>query len=75
MKKEDSAEETGLVSHYDAFKGFGFIRRRKGRDVFFFYDEIEDDSKELSIGDTVSFIVKVQPKGPRAYRIRRLNPY
>ncbi len=26
----------GFVTSYDSFKGFGFIRREKGKDVFFF---------------------------------------
>ena len=31
--------ESGVIHTYDAFKGFGFIRRVKGKDVFFFYDQ------------------------------------
>lgn len=68
-------QEKGVVSSYDTFKGFGFIRREKGKDVFFFYDEIVSDTKELTVGDVVSFSVEMKPKGPRAYRVSKLNPY
>lgn len=67
--------ETGIVNAYDTFKGIGFIRRKKGKDVFFFYEEISDEDKDLTIGDTVKFIVRILPKGPRAYEICKLNSY
>ena len=60
----------GVVSAYDTFKGFGFIRREKGKDVFFFYDEIEDDG--IAVGDVVVFSLRDLPKGPRAYGVRKL---
>ncbi len=63
--------EHGRVRTYDHFKGFGFIRREKGKDVFFFYDQITEDDKNLSEGDTVSFTVDDAPKGPRALEIRK----
>lgn len=75
MTIEQAAPERGIVNAYDTFKGFGFIRREKGRDVFFFYDDIEGDDKGITIGDTVSFSIKTLPKGPRAYNVKRLNPY
>lgn len=61
----------GIVKTFDLFKGIGFIRREKGKDVFFFYEEIAGDNKILSIGDTVSFLIKNMPKGPRAYSITK----
>lgn len=56
----------GRIRMYDNFKGFGFIRREKGKDVFFFYDDIEGDDRNIVEGDTVSFYVQLAPKGPRA---------
>jgi CspA family cold shock protein len=56
----------GIVRAYDSFKGFGFIRRDKGKDVFFFYDDIMHDDKVISVGDTVSFTIEIAPKGPKA---------
>ena len=65
----NSARETGVIHAYDAFKGFGFIRRKKGKDVFFFYDELPDGDIEPSEGDLVSFEVRRMSKGPRAFNI------
>lgn len=62
----------GFVNSYDSFKGFGFIRRDKGRDVFFFYDDVEDVNAGVVMGDTVDFEVRDEPKGPRAYNVRRI---
>lgn len=73
MTTEDTNIEKGFVSAFDSFKGFGFIRREKGKDVFFFYDEIEEKDRDLSIGDTVAFAVVQKAKGPRAYQIKKLN--
>lgn len=66
--------ERGLVNAYDTFKGIGFIRREKGKDVFFFYDDIVGDSG-VSVGDTVTFTIVKMPKGPRAYNVTVINPY
>lgn len=64
--------DRGFVNSYDSFKGFGFIRRDKGRDVFFFYDDVEDVNAGVVMGDTVDFEVRDEPKGPRAYNVRRI---
>jgi CspA family cold shock protein len=61
----------GTVKVFDVFKGFGFIQREKGKDVFFFYQEIEHDDKILAEGDTVSFTLEKKPKGWRAFNIRK----
>ena len=66
--------ERGVVNAYDTFKGIGFIRREKGKDVFFFYDDILED-KSIGIGDTVSFSVRKMPKGPRAYNVKILSEF
>jgi CspA family cold shock protein len=65
--------ERGVVITFDSFKGYGFIRRNQGKDVFFFYDDILDERKDLMIGDSVEFIVRSQPKGPRAYSLHKLD--
>ncbi|AYN17968.1 cold-shock protein [Pseudomonas monteilii] len=68
----DAVIERGTVSSYDTFKGFGFIRRDKGRDVFFFYDDVTE-TEGLIVGDVVRFEVKIAPKGPRAYKVSKLT--
>lgn len=61
----------GIIKTFDVFKGFGFIQRQKGKDVFFFYQEIEGDDKILSYGDKVSFTIVETPKGIRAFNIKK----
>jgi CspA family cold shock protein len=61
----------GIVKTFDIFKGFGFIQRQIGKDVFFFYQEIIGDDKILSIGDKVSFTIEKKPKGLRAFNIKK----
>lgn len=63
--------EHGRVHMYDSFRGFGFIRREKGKDVFFFYEEIQGDDKNILEGDHVSFEVFNHSKGPRAKNINK----
>jgi len=61
----------GIVKVFDIFKGIGFIQRQKGKDVFFFYQEIENADKVLNEGDSVSFTLEKYPKGWRAFQIRK----
>jgi len=61
----------GIIKTFDVFKGYGFIQRQKGKDIFFFYQEIESDDKILAEGDKVSFTVENKPKGLRAFNIRK----
>lgn len=68
---DDQLVDTGFVNAYDSFKGYGFIRREKGRDVFFFYDDVEDVVNGIAMGDVVRFEVHEEPKGPRAYKVVR----
>lgn len=65
-------KEFGLVKTFDYFKGFGFITRKKGKDVFFFYEDIIEGS-HIFPGEHVSFIVKAEVKGPRAYGIKKVR--
>lgn len=72
----DSAQQAkgrGFVNSYDAFKGFGFIRREKGKDVFFFYNDITGDAQEVSVGDTVEFDIEDTRKGPRARNLIKIG--
>lgn len=63
--------EYGVVKVFDVLKGYGFIRREKGRDLFVFYSDVDSDDRLLAEGDTVSFMVEKQPKGPRAKAVRK----
>lgn len=61
----------GIVKTFDTFKGFGFIQRKKGQDVFFFYEQIEHDDRMLTEGDKVSFTLEKKPKGWRAFNLKK----
>ena len=65
--------ETGKVKWFNADKGFGFIERENGNDVFVNYSAIESDGfKTLDEGQTVSFDVVEGSKGPQAANVRKL---
>jgi len=60
----------GNVSFYDSFKGYGFIRREKGRDVIFSYDDITNhDAIDIPKGLAVKFEILETNKGLRAVNI------
>ncbi|MCL4490454.1 MAG: cold-shock protein [Nitrospirae bacterium] len=63
----------GIVKWFNESKGFGFITRENGGDVFVHYSAIQDTGfKSLSEGQTVSFDVIEGPKGPKAANVIKL---
>lgn len=64
-----SIKEKGIIHHYNQLKGFGFIRREVGKDIFFFFENFTDGNADIVIGETVEFEIKKEPKGLRAYQI------
>jgi cold shock protein len=62
---------TGTVKFFNADKGFGFIAREQGDDVFVHFSNIEGEGyKTLSEGDRVEFDVAPGRKGPEAHNVR-----
>ncbi len=62
--------ETGTVKWFNAAKGFGFISRPGGSDVFVHFNAITGDGyKSLNEGDKVQFEVEQGPKGPSAKNV------
>jgi CspA family cold shock protein len=60
-------KETGTVKWFNAAKGFGFIQRENGEDVFVHFSAIAANGyRTLEDGARVSFIVKSGPKGLQA---------
>ena len=58
---------TGTVKFFNNVKGFGFIQRENGEDVFVHFSAIESTGyRSLDEGARVSFIVKKGPKGLQA---------
>jgi len=62
---------TGKVKWFDERKGYGFISREDGDDVFVHYSEIETDGfKTLTENQEVTFELKEGPKGLQASNVR-----
>ncbi|MGH9325579.1 MAG: cold-shock protein [Terriglobia bacterium] len=65
-------KEQGTVKWFNAAKGYGFIQRESGDDVFVHYSAIEGDGyRSLEEGARVSFEVKQGPKGLQADKVER----
>lgn len=62
---------TGTVKFFNTEKGFGFISREQGDDVFIHYSNIQSDGyKSLEVGQTVEFEVVQGRKGEEAHNLR-----
>jgi CspA family cold shock protein len=62
--------ETGTVKWFNATKGYGFITRTSGDDVFVHYSAIEADGyKTLNEGQQVEFTITQGPKGLAAANV------
>ena len=65
---------TGVVKWFNAQKGFGFIARESGPDVFVHYSAIVGSGyRNLEEGEKVEFAITNGPKGPQASEVVRLN--
>lgn len=65
--------ETGTVKWFNSSKGYGFISREEGDDVFVHYKAIQSDGfKTLDEGDRVEFEVEESPKGLQAKNVTKL---
>lgn len=64
--------ETGTVKWFNNDKGFGFIKRETGEDVFVHHTAIQSSGyRTLNEGERVEFEVKQGPKGLQAENVRR----
>jgi CspA family cold shock protein len=67
--------ETGTVKWFSVEKGYGFIERDRGDDLFAHRTELADpDLHKLETGQRVEFRVERSPKGPKAAEITVLRP-
>jgi len=66
-KKTMAERETGTVKWFNNTKGFGFVQREQGEDVFVHYSSIRGDGfKSLEEGQKVEFSLGQGQKGPQA---------
>jgi cold shock protein len=66
-------KEQGTVKWFNASKGYGFIQRQTGEDVFVHFSAIVMDGyKSLNEGQAVEFEVKKGPKGLQAENVTSL---
>jgi CspA family cold shock protein len=65
-----SEKEIGTVKWFSAPKGYGFIERESGEDVFVHFSSILGDGyRALDQGQQVEFIVTEGEKGPQAEQV------
>jgi CspA family cold shock protein len=60
--------ENGKVKWFDPVKGFGFIQRENGKDLFVHKNEVDD---EITEGDSVEYEVGEGRKGPCAIKVKK----
>ena len=66
-------KEQGTVKWFNASKGFGFIQRQSGEDVFVHFSAIQAEGyKSLTDGQAVEFEVTRGPKGLPATNVAAL---
>jgi CspA family cold shock protein len=67
---EENVKEQGTVKWFNASKGYGFIQRQSGEDVFVHFSAIQAEGyKSLNDGQAVEFEVRTGPKGLQAENV------
>lgn len=65
-----SERVTGTVKWFNGGKGYGFIEREDGEDVFVHFSAIQSEGyRNLEEGQRVEFNVEEGPKGPQATNV------
>jgi cold shock protein len=68
-----SDKEQGVVKWFNSSKGFGFIERESGEDVFVHFSAILGDGfRNLEEGQRVEFNVTQGTKGPQAQEVEAI---
>lgn len=66
--------QTGTVKWFSDQKGYGFIAREGGDDVFVHYSAIDGRGfRTLAEGDRVEFTIEMGPKGPAAANVTKVG--
>ena len=68
--------EQGTVKWFNAEKGFGFISREDGTDVFVHFSAIQGEGfKTLEEGQAVTFDVEDSDRGPQAVNVNKASAF
>ena len=71
-EENHGVKEKGIVKWFNAAKGYGFIQRSNGDDVFVHFSAIQMNGyRTLDEGSEVEFEVKRGPKGLQAENVNR----
>ncbi len=75
QKENESAEtvieqEEGIIKWYNKKRGFGFVSRQKGDDLFLHESNIQEDVVE---GDKIQFEIGKNEKGPTAINVKKIG--
>ncbi|HAO60263.1 MAG TPA: cold shock domain-containing protein [Psychrobacter sp.] len=69
-----SAREQGTVKWFNDAKGFGFIQRESGEDIFVHFRAIQGDGyRSLQDGQKVEFVVTEGDKGLQAEEVTKVD--
>ena len=64
--------ENGTVKWFNAEKGYGFVTREDGSDVFVHFSAIQGEGyKTLAEGQSVSFDIEESDRGPQAVNVNK----
>jgi cold shock protein len=73
-RSTEVTEVQGRIKWFNSSKGYGFIGRDDGQDVFVHYSGILGEGyRTLQEGDRVEFESAQGPKGPQASNVRKLD--